>query len=73
MENDSRKNLQSKILCHCPFKVDHLGHLVVCDAGGARLDAGGEVAEENGHSPVPLLPAKGPPGCAEFHKNLPHM
>jgi hypothetical protein len=73
MENDSRKNLQSKIMCHCPFKTGHLGHLVVGDASGASLDAGGKVAEEDRNRPVPLLPAEGPPGRAEFHKNLQHI
>jgi hypothetical protein len=60
---------------HCdtvPLKrVGHLSHLVVSDAGGARLSAVGEVAKDDGHSPVPLLSAEGPPGLAEFHKNLP--
>jgi hypothetical protein len=60
---------------HCdtvPLKrAGHLSHLVVSDASSARLPAVGEVAEEDGHRPVPLLSAEGPPGLAEFHKRLP--
>jgi hypothetical protein len=70
-----KKVMPELIENHCDTvplkKAGHLSHLVVCDAGGARFPAVGEVPEEDGHSPVPLLSAEGPPGLAEFHKNLP--